>query len=76
MRQACRQMSLFPTGEASLLPEGTHAHPRDAEHDRQLQQAMLDIREKFGKNAVLRAASLQEAATARQRNAQIGGHSA
>lgn len=76
MRQACQQMSLFPTGEASLLPEGTHAHPRDAEHDRQLQQAMLDIREKFGKNAVLRAASLQEAATARQRNAQIGGHSA
>ncbi len=37
---------------------------------------MIGIREKFGKNAVLKAASLQEGATAQQRNQQIGGHSA
>lgn len=46
------------------------------EKERCLHDAMLDVRSKFGKNAVLRAANLQEGATARQRNNQIGGHSA
>ena len=41
-----------------------------------LHNTVLDVRNKFGKNAVLRAASLQEGATARQRNNQIGGHNA
>ncbi len=41
-----------------------------------LQQAMLGIKNKYGKNAVLKASSYEEGATMRQRNAQIGGHSA
>ena len=41
-----------------------------------MQKAMLDIKKKFGKNAVLRGMSLQEGATARERNGQIGGHKA
>ena len=41
-----------------------------------LHNTVLDVRNKFGKNAVLRATSLQEGATARQRNNQIGGHNA
>ncbi len=48
----------------------------EMERERTVQRAMLDIREKFGKNAVLKAASLQEGATAAERNRQIGGHSA
>ena len=46
------------------------------EKERFLHDAVLDVRNKFGKNAVFRAVSLQEGATARQRNTQIGGHNA
>lgn len=46
------------------------------EKERALHNTMLDVRTKFGKSAVLRAASLQEGATAMQRNRQIGGHNA
>ena len=41
-----------------------------------MQQALLDIREKYGRNAVVRGLSLQEGATAIERNRQIGGHRA
>lgn len=46
------------------------------EEEKQLQHAMLDIKKKFGKNALLKGTSLQEGATAQQRNRQIGGHKA
>ena len=39
-----------------------------------LQEAMLGIRAKYGKNAILRGISYTEASTARERNEQIGGH--
>lgn len=48
----------------------------DAARDKQLQSALLEVRNKFGKNAVMHAVSLKEEGTARERNAQIGGHSA
>ena len=38
-----------------------------------MQQAMLDIKKKFGKNAILKGMNLEEGATARDRNNQIGG---
>jgi len=41
-----------------------------------MQQAMVDIRKKFGKNAILKGMNLEEGATARERNRQIGGHKA
>ena len=44
--------------------------------ERKLQEAMLDIRKRFGKNAVLKGMNLEEGATARERNTQIGGHKA
>ena len=44
--------------------------------ERQMQQAVLDIKKKFGKNAILKGMSLEEGATARERNARIGGHKA
>ena len=58
---------------------------RDAEREREqtellrenkIQQAMLDIKKKFGKNAILKGFNLEEGATARDRNGQIGGHRA
>ena len=41
-----------------------------------MQETLLNIKKKFGKNAVLKGMSLQEGATARDKNNQIGGHKA
>ena len=41
-----------------------------------MQQAMLDIKKKFGKNSILKAMNLEDGATAIDRNNQIGGHKA
>ena len=46
------------------------------EKERKLQQAMLDIKSRFGKNAVLKGTNFLEGATARERNEEIGGHKA
>lgn len=44
--------------------------------ERQLQDALIAVRGKFGKNAMLKGTSLQKKATARERNEQVGGHHA
>lgn len=44
--------------------------------EKDIQKAVLDIKKKFGKNAILKGMSLQEGATAMDRNNQIGGHKA
>ena len=44
--------------------------------ERRLQTAQLTIKSRFGKNAILRGMSYTEGATAKDRNAQIGGHRA
>ena len=44
--------------------------------ERRMQQTLLDIKRKFGKNAILRGVSYCDGATARERNRQIGGHKA
>lgn len=46
------------------------------EKEQQLQKAILELKDKYGKNTVLRGISLMEGATARERNEQIGGHKA
>ncbi len=52
------------------------AERADLERERKRQQAMLTIKKKFGKNAILKGMNLEEGATAKDRNAQIGGHKA
>ena len=46
------------------------------ERDRKVQKAVLEIKNKFGKNAILKGISFEEGATTRERNNQIGGHKA
>lgn len=46
----------------------------EKETDRKIQSAMVDIKNKFGKNAIFKSADLQECATQLDRNMQIGGH--
>lgn len=44
--------------------------------ERAMQETLLDIKRKFGKNAILKGLNFAEGATAKDRNAQIGGHKA
>ena len=44
--------------------------------EKRIQHAMLDIKKKFGKNAILKGTNYTEGATARERNRSIGGHKA
>ena len=46
------------------------------ERERQMQRAILNIKRRFGKNAILKGMNLQEGAMTRERNRQIGGHKA
>lgn len=48
--------------------------PAELEREHKIQKAMLDIKEKFGKNAILKGMNLEEGATTMTRNRQIGGH--
>ncbi len=48
--------------------------PVELQRDRKLQQAELSIKKKFGKNAILKGMNLEQGATTRERNEQIGGH--
>ena len=44
--------------------------------ERKEQETILEIKKRYGKNAILKGTNLQEGATAKDRNAQIGGHKA
>ena len=48
--------------------------PVDTSRERKQQETILEIRRKFGKNAILKGMNFEEGATARERNRQIGGH--
>ena len=63
------QLDLFASPEAQKQPD-----PVEAEKEQKVQQAILDIQKKYGKNAVLKGTSLQDGATAKERNKMIGGH--
>lgn len=65
-----QQLNLFADAGALARQD------REREKESQRQKALLHIKKKFGKNAILRGMSLEEGATARQRNQQIGGHKA
>ncbi len=46
------------------------------EKERKMQEAVLSIKKRFGKNAILKGLNYEEGATAKDRNQQIGGHKA
>lgn len=48
--------------------------PAELEREHRMQKAMLDIKDKYGKNAILKGMNLQNGATTVERNKQIGGH--
>ena len=68
------QMDLFTDYEA--LEKERAAQKAGEEREKRVQKAILDIRKRFGNNAVVRGMNLEEGATAIERNSQIGGHNA
>ncbi len=68
------QLDLFT--DYKELEEQRAKDKDDAERERRTQDALLAIRRKLGKNAVLKGMNLEDGATARDRNQQIGGHKA
>lgn len=64
------QLTLFTDFEA------LEREKADLAKERNRQEAILSIRRRFGKNAILRGMNFEEGATAKERNGQIGGHKA
>ena len=64
-----------------VMPEGylqydLFTDPATVEKEKNLQQAILDVKKRYGKNAIMRGANLLDCSTYRERNNQIGGHRA
>ena len=70
--ESYEQISLFDI----MASDEKKVEDEKLQKERKLQEAMLDIKKKFGKNAILKGTNLEEGATAMERNAQIGGHKA
>ncbi len=68
------QLDLFTDPEEQS--RAIEREKKELERDARSQEAVMKIREKFGKNAILKGMNFEEGATARERNAQIGGHRA
>ena len=71
---APQQLDLFTDYEALEKQRQEEQAKRDKE--RRMQEAQLKIKQRFGKNAILRGLNFEEGATAKERNEQIGGHKA
>jgi DNA polymerase V len=69
-----QQMSLFADHEA--LGQQYQEETEALERERSMQKTILNIKKKYGKNAILKGMDLEEGATTQSRNQQIGGHKA
>ena len=73
-KESYEQLQLFRDYEE--VKGGREKEEAALEKEKRIQHAMLDIKKKFGKNAILKGMNLEEGATAKDRNSQIGGHKA
>lgn len=62
--------------KADILPDLFDNHQEADEKERRRQEAILAIKNKYGKNAILKGMNFEEGATAKDRNRQVGGHKA
>ena len=65
-------------GQLDLFAMEKNSEEKEAarQREKRRQQAVIGIKKKFGKNAILKGMNLEEGATAKDRNRQIGGHKA
>lgn len=72
--ESMEQLTLFTDYEA--LEKQREKEKAALEREKKMQLAMLSIKKKYGKNAVIKGMNLKEGATGMERNNQIGGHKA
>ena len=72
---AGEQISMFDD-DYGAREERIAAEREDMEKEKRIQRTLIDIKKKYGKNAILKGMNLEEGATAKDRNRQIGGHRA
>lgn len=70
------QISMFDTIDHEAAKQQRLEEDTALAREKKVQKAMLDIKKKYGKNAILKGMNLQEGATGKDRNRQIGGHKA
>jgi len=68
------QLDMFT--DYTALAKQAQAEKAARERERKQQEVVLEIKEKWGKNAILKGMNFSEGATARERNEQVGGHKA
>ena len=68
------QLDLFT--DYAALEQQRAAEKEEQERELKIQKALIGIRDKFGKNAIIKGLNMHEGATAMERNKQIGGHKA
>ena len=68
----CEQLNLFTN--YAVTTESQAQEGTALSREKKIQAAMLGIKKKYGKNAILKGMNLEEGATARERNRQVGGH--
>ena len=73
-KEIFEQMDLFTDYEA--LEKERASRKAEQDREKRMQKAVLDIRRRFGSNAIVKGMNLEEGATAIERNSQIGGHNA
>lgn len=66
--QPCEQLNLFTNCSEEEKKK------RLEQMERNLQRTMLEIKKKYGKNAIIKGMNLQDGGTTIERNGQIGGH--
>lgn len=72
LRDKPAQLDLFSDAEA--LQKQREAEKKSLSRERRMQEAVLNIKHRYGKNAILKGLNFEEGSTARERNSQIGGH--
>ena len=72
--QSFEQLDLFTDYEE--LQKKREQEEKSLKKERAIQEATIELRNRFGKNAILKGTNLQEGATTKDRNKQIGGHHA
>ena len=68
------QLNLFTDHEADQAKK--EAEAAELAREKKLQETVLSIKHKYGKNAILKGTNLVDGATAADRNSRIGGHRA
>lgn len=74
LREDCLPTQGFQ--QMSLFSDDGQQRQAQRKRERQKQQAILSIKKKYGKNALLKGMNFRDGATTRERNGQIGGHKA